>query len=99
MPEFLFVFGYESPEEGKTNSTEGTDFESSNAVWITASDEHTALVAGRMYADQWISDLFQNKGIDLHPSWAASGFAHWIEHQPLQRCSGVALDTLDHINA
>ena len=43
MPELLFVFGYESPEEWRTNRDQGTDFESSSAIWITASDEESAL--------------------------------------------------------
>jgi hypothetical protein len=31
MADFLFVFGYESPEEWRTNHEHGTDFESTSA--------------------------------------------------------------------
>ncbi|HEY2155304.1 MAG TPA: hypothetical protein VGH33_06715 [Isosphaeraceae bacterium] len=50
MADFLFVFGYESPEERRINQVQGTDFESSAAVWIDAPDEAAALQAGRSYA-------------------------------------------------
>jgi hypothetical protein len=95
MPEFLFVFGYESPVEWRTNRDEGTDFESTNAVWIAATDEEAALIAGRVYADHWVDELFRKQGIQGNPSWSDSSFAHWIEHKPLERFSGVALDLLD----
>jgi hypothetical protein len=34
MPQFLFIFGFESPEERRCNQVNGTDFESSVALWI-----------------------------------------------------------------
>ena len=97
MPEFLFVFGYESPEEWRTNRDQGTDFESSSAIWITASDEESALRTGRSYAERWVDELFTKQRNNSFPGWGASGYAHWIEHEPLRRFSGVALDMLDRI--
>ena len=97
MKDFLFVFGYESPEEWSTNREHGTDFESSMAVWIAASDEELALLAGRSHAERWVHELFREQQVDSYPGWSASGYAHWIELEPLRRFSGVAPDMLDRI--
>ena len=82
---------------GERIRDQATDFESSSAVWIVASDEESALRAGRSYAERWVNELFQKQGDDSFRGWAASGYAHWIEHEPLRRFSGVALDMLDRI--
>ncbi len=99
MLEYLFIFGYESPEEWRVNQSQATDFESSSAVWIVASDPEVAQRAGHCYADRWVNDLFLKQGIETYPGWAASGFAHWIELEPLHRFSGMALEMLDRIEA
>ena len=99
MPDFLFVFGYESPEEWRTNRAQGTDFEPSHAVWIAAPNGDAALRAGSSYAERYVQSLFRQQGMELQPSWSASGFAHWIEHQPSQQFSGIALDMFDRIEA
>ena len=46
MADFLFVFGYETPEEWRSNQHQGTDYESSEAVWISAENEEAALNSG-----------------------------------------------------
>ena len=58
MPDFLFVFGYESPEEHRVNHDHGTDLDSSNAAWITAIDEDSAMLGGRVSAESWAGALF-----------------------------------------
>src|SRR5262249_32592106 len=97
VPKYLFVFGYESPAERKTNAEQGTDFESSNAVWVVACSSEQALEAGRRFADHWVSRLFHAAGINDYEGWTAGNFANWIEEQPLDRFSGIALDLLDEI--
>lgn len=97
MTRFLFVFGYESPVERATNSREGTDFESSSAVWVRADSEDEALQKGRDYAERFVRQQFQHAGVGDCPGWAEGGFAHWIEQKPLDRFSGIALETLDEI--
>src|ERR1700704_6149480 len=59
MPDFLFVFGYQSPDEWRTNRAQGTDFESSNAVWIAAPNGEAALRAGSSYAERYVVSLSQ----------------------------------------
>ena len=98
MPSYLFIFGYESPVEAQTNDSEGTDFESSHAVWIDAPDESTAIMAGRRSAEHYAIHLFEKEGAPGY-SWTEANFAHWIEHQPLQRYSGLALETFERIFA
>jgi hypothetical protein len=58
VTKYLFVFGYESPEEWQCNAEQGTDYESSNAVWVTASSKEIALLAGRRFAKDWVRQLF-----------------------------------------
>ena len=97
MARFLFVFGYESPVECATNSREGTAFESSNAVWVLADSEDEALQKGRDYAERFVRQQFQQTGAVGFRGWTEGDFAHWIEHKPLDRLSGIALETLDEI--
>ncbi len=97
MADFLFVFGYESPEEWKTNQEQGTDYESSEAVWISAEDEAAALTVGRSHAERWVKDLFRKHEVEAYPGWLVSGYAYWIEHEPQMRFSTIDLDTLDRI--
>jgi hypothetical protein len=96
---YLFVFGYESPTEWETNAAQGTDFESSNAVWVVASSKEKALAAGRRFAEDWVGRLFRSAGVSAYEGWTAGNFAHWIEDHPLERFSGIALETLEEIAA
>jgi len=82
MPDFLFIFGYESPVERLSNRGHGTDFESSNAVWVAATSKQEALEIGTRYAEKWVADLFVAEGITDYEGWLQSGFAHWIEDEP-----------------
>ena len=97
MAEFLFVFGYESPDDWRANRNSGTDAESCSAVWVSAVNEEAGLRAGRSYAERWVHDLFREKGVEGYPGWLVSDYAHSIEHDPLKRFSGLGLDILDRI--
>src|SRR4051812_26026492 len=91
MPKFLFVFGYERPSEWRTNTNYGTDFESSNALWVIASDKEHALAAGRRFAERWVKELFNEHGMVDYEGWTVANYANWIEDQPFERFSGTAL--------
>jgi hypothetical protein len=82
MPAFLFMFGYESPDEWQTNARCGTDFESSEAVWIEAPDEQCAIAAGCAYAERFVGDLFRQTRISDFPGWLCANYARWIKHEP-----------------
>lgn len=97
MTQFLFVFGYESPAERATNDRDGTDFESSHAVWVRADSEDEALQKGREYAERFVGQLFRHAGVDDVADWTQGDFARWIEHNPLESFSGLALETFDEI--
>ena len=93
MNRYLFIFGYETPEQFEYNSDCGTDNEDSIAFFLEAPDESTALRRGREIAAQFARRLFSSVGIES--PWSADNYANWIEHRPLDRFSGLALDTLD----
>lgn len=59
----LFRFGFEGPEEFRSNSTSGTDFESSFAIWISAPSAGEALDWGREIAEQLVRHIFDAAGI------------------------------------
>ena len=77
----LFVFGYETPAEARSNSVDGTDFESSTSLWITSASEEDALDWGCAVAQQFVTWLFERAGEDAY-FWGAAQFAHWIEADP-----------------
>ena len=104
MADFLFVFGYESPAEWRTNREQGTDFESSSAVWIAASDEESAiLVAGRSHAERWMHKSFRKQqSIRVHliqrrvtVETAAGRWQVWFSHAECFRNRLVADPMLD----
>lgn len=74
---FLFMFGFESPAEHVSNERDGTDFESSWAVWISADDGDAALAWGREIAERFVGLLYERAGMPAR-SWINDGFAHWV---------------------
>jgi hypothetical protein len=71
------------------------DDEGSYAFFIDAASESDALEWGREVSERFVTHLFKRSDWDgTIPSWRGSGFAHWIETEPLKRFSGLALETL-----
>lgn len=99
MPTFLFCFGYESPDEWRSNKAGGTDDESSNAVWIEADSEEAAIKTGLDFAQTWVGGLFEDSGISEFPGWRECNHAYWFEVEPLKRWSGLALESFPRIRA
>ena len=99
VPDYLFVFGYESPVERITNRTNGTDFESSKAIWVGANSKEAALEVGKRYAQQWVAELFTKQGVSDYKGWLALNFAHWIEDDPTNRFPDADLTDLVRISS
>ena len=78
MPRFLYRFGYASPAEQASNLQYGSDFESSAAVLIEASDASEALRWGQEISGAFVTWLFENAGAAA-PNWISGRFANWIE--------------------
>jgi hypothetical protein len=99
MPRFLFVYGYESPSEFIANERDGTDFESSGAVWITAGNESAATACGRLFAESTVASLFAAFPELPFPGWAAANYACWIEQNPQVRYAASELDAIPEMVA
>lgn len=80
---FLFMFGFESPTEHLWNERNGTDDESSWAVWISAASSDAALAWGQQIAEEFVRQLFEQAGVAPR-SWTTDGFAHWISDDKSQ---------------
>ena len=78
MERFLFRFGYEAPDEWRNNERDGTDFESSGAVWVSAHSVEEAETIGTGYAERFVAGLFYQAGMSS-PGWLQAGYAHWLE--------------------
>lgn len=96
---YLFCFGYENPDELETNKQFGTDFESSNALWVKAENEQAALTIGIRYAKKFVSNLFSTKGIAISKEWSEIDFACWIEDEPHSKWSDTILDAIETISS
>jgi hypothetical protein len=96
MKRFLFVFGYESPDDARANQS-GDDAESSSAVWVEAPSEGEALEKGRVFAEEFVRSRYAKAKAPVIPSWRAGNFAHWISHRPLEEFSGQALELFERI--
>lgn len=99
MNRYLFVFGYESPAERRSNVAHGSDYESSSAVWIRADSRDDALSEGRAYAEQFVAREFRKAGESATSHWAASDFAHWISEDPATEFAEADLRELPEIQA
>lgn len=97
MPEFLYIFGYEGPSEIVVNSETRSDFESSDGIWIVAESAEEALKTGQAYATNFVNQLFADEGVE-NAGWSPEDYANWIEREPLQRFSGLALEALPRID-
>ncbi len=97
MKRFLFIFGYETPDEHRSNHERGTDFESSYAVWIQATSEDEALSKGRSYAKDYVVKEYQGIASSLTPMWEPQNFAHWISANPAEEYSEQTLEALHEI--
>lgn len=98
MKKFLYMFGYEGPWELVSNQETGSDYESCEAVWITADSEEEALAAGQQYAESFVRSVFEKEN-EQYGGWNPSTYANWIEYEPLSRFSGMALESLPEIDA
>ena len=96
MKRYLFVFGYESPADAEANRV-GSDFETSNAVWVGASSEKEAIQKGRSFVDAFVAKQYLEKKIQQPTRWSEQNFAHWISRDPIQEFSGLALESFPEI--
>ncbi len=96
MNRFLFIFGYESPVERLSNKRHGTDFESSEAVWIAATSESEAMSKGRAYAKGFVAGAYREAKSSNKVSWD-EGFAHWISKKPEEEFPESDLTSLNEI--
>ena len=96
---FLFCFGYESPEEWRSNEQHGTDFESSYAVWVQADSEDEAVEAGLEFAQSWVAELFREAEVSDFSGWQESDYAYWIEGESQKNSGDFDLDSLPRIRA
>ena len=97
MNRFVFMFGYESPIEHETNIRSGTDFESSEAVWVRAISEREAMQRGRVYATAFVAQQFAQAGVTDFVGWAEGNFSHWVEREPENRFSASELEAMNEI--
>jgi hypothetical protein len=93
MSEFLYVFGYETPEQAKANPAHGWDDEDSEAVFIEAESAAVALDWGRQISEHFIRQLYHCDDA----SWWRTSFAHWIVEQPELEFTAEALATIPHV--
>jgi len=97
MNRFLFVFGYEEPFEERLNREEGTDFESSHAIWVRASCEEEALSKGRAFADSFVARVHAGRKVPQKGLWSQLQFANWICGDPSAQFPGADLTNLEEI--
>lgn len=101
MTQHLFRFGFESPEDRRANEAHNSDFESSSAIWINASNEADALSWGQQIAEAFVEHLFREAQEPAY-SWAAVGFANWIERdapEAWHSLPSVAFGEMPDLNA
>jgi hypothetical protein len=84
MPHYVYIFGFETPDEARYNDRTGQDFQSSDSVVIEANDEAAALAWGNHVAERFLELLYRDSGM----SWRDRGYVGWIEDhsKPSSHC-------------
>lgn len=80
VPEFLYIFGYETPRQRRNNAAHGWHDEDSRGVLIDASDAGAALCWGDHIAEKYVSQLHGLPELD----WGIEGYASFIENDRAQ---------------
>ncbi|MGE0127897.1 MAG: hypothetical protein AB7U82_07450 [Blastocatellales bacterium] len=97
--QYLFVFGFCTPQQWLNNERQGWDDEDSYAFFVEAANAEDAMHWGRQVVDSYVRFLFEEaKWPEPLPSWRNANFACWIEEHPLDRFSGLAIETLPVIS-
>jgi len=82
LQDYLFRFGYCTPNQWAANDAHGWDDESSAAFYVQADAAEDALAWGREVADLFVMEQFQRAGMGQAPSWKNADSANWIEESP-----------------
>lgn len=75
MREYLYVFGYETPNQRRNNADCGWDDEDCGVVSISADSEREALEWGDRIAESFVRVLYD----DSNESWSREQYAAGIE--------------------
>lgn len=78
MNDFLYMFGFETPDERESNDKHGTDFETCRWFRIFAQSEDEALGWGHKLAAWFLGEVYGPEFGD----WTPDQFAAWIEASP-----------------
>jgi hypothetical protein len=82
---FLYVFGFESPDEAERNQRDGRDDESSCAVVIEADDPEQARAWGRRIAGEFFRNLHGDPAAD----WIDAGYADLLNEEDAADAQGL----------
>lgn len=80
VPEFLYIFGYETSRQHRNNAAHGWDDEESHGVLIDAPDADAALRWGNRIAQRYVAELHRLPEVD----WEVEGYASFIENDRSQ---------------
>ena len=75
MPQFLYIFGYETPRQRCNNTAHGWDDENSHGVLIEAPDAGAALRWGDRIAQRYVAQLHASPEVDRK----VAGYASFID--------------------
>ena len=78
MPHYLYIFGFNTPEQIEDWEKHRWDAEDSEAAFIEASSEAEALAWGREVSREFVRRLYGTQGLN----WRETDYANWIEAAP-----------------
>jgi len=88
---YLYIFGYQTPEQMGLAAEDRNAEESSEAIFIEAESAEQALAWGREISEKYVRQLFGNQPVD----WKSMNFAHWVESEPLKEYPVSILEKLN----
>jgi hypothetical protein len=77
---YLYIFGYQTPQQVALAATDQHSEESSEALFIEAESPEQALAWGREISDNFVRRLFHDQPID----WKSMNYVHWVECEQME---------------
>lgn len=99
MPNYLFLFYYETPEQLRTNAICGTEAEEIQALLIEAGSEALALRCGIQVARARVKLIYEREACAVGNAWDPARYRHWVERRPHEKWSEDQLSKIPRVRA
>jgi hypothetical protein len=97
MPNFLFLYYYETPDQLRANPLFGTSVEEIRALLIEAENEAQAVRCGIKLASDHVRQVYEREVQVRDFEWDPARYRHWVEQCPHEKWSEAQLRRIPRV--